>query len=456
MQTVIRRWLQRLLGIDTAGAGRGPGRLDAIRAGYVFSGLLCTACVVLDWAILGKVTLTTLPARCAWGGTMVLLGLLSRAPPDEHSWHATVVAVMTAFCFPVIVIQTGGAQSPLFFWNMAIPLCFMAIAHGDLRAVVVSTVLNAVGVMVIVGSGGVGMSKAALWSGMSVVAGAIGMYGTYAHHRVLQEKLRHERERAETLRQLAESERRRGRVERLALVGQLAAGVAHEINNPLTFVSSNLRHLEELRERGEVCDPQELAEIHGETLEGVRRIHQIVRDLKTFARDDSSDGDTSSAAEVVAEALRLGRPKLHAGVRVIDDVPAQLSLVRFGKGRFVQVVLNLLTNAVDATSATKAPDGPEIRISAKAQGDTVVLHVEDNGPGIPERVLERMFEPFFTTKPAGVGTGLGLALCREYVERVGGTISAENRDGGGARFIVTLPMDRPASVGSANGSGVAA
>ncbi|MCY1022852.1 sensor histidine kinase [Pyxidicoccus sp. MSG2] len=400
--------------------------------------------------------MTTLPVRCVWGGTMIVLGLLSRAPLDEHSWHATLVAVVTAFCFPVIVLQTGGSKSPLFLWNIAIPLCFMAIAHGDLRAVVVSTVLNAVGIMVIVGSGGVGVGEAALWGGMSVVAGLIGMYGTYAHHRLIQDKLRHERERAETLRQLAESERRRGRSERLALLGQLAAGVAHEINNPLTFVSSNLRHLESLRASGEACAPQELAEIHSETLEGVRRIHQIVRDLKSFSRDDSSDGDTSSAAEVVAEALRLGRPKLHGGVRVIDEVPSQLSPVRLGKGRFVQVVLNLLTNAVDATAATGAPNGSEIRIGAKEQAETVVLHVEDNGPGIPEHVLERMFEPFFTTKPAGVGTGLGLALCREYVERVGGAITAENKASGGARFIVTLPIERPASQASANGHGVAA
>ncbi|MFP2905674.1 sensor histidine kinase [Pyxidicoccus sp. 3LFB2] len=451
MKTVTPPWLQRLRGVASPGSGPAPSRLDAIRTGYVLSGLLCSACIVLDWAILGQVSLITLPARCIWGGTMVLLGLLGRTPPDERSWHATVVAVVTAFCFPVIVLQTGGSQSPLFFWNMVIPLCFMAIAHGDLRSVVVSTVLNTVGVMAIVWSGGRGAGQAALWGGMSAVAGFIGMYGTYAHRRVLQDKLRHERERAETLRQLAESERRRGRFERLALVGQLAAGVAHEINNPLTFVNSNLRHLEELRASGEVCPPEELEAIHRETLEGVRRIHQIVRDLKTFARDDSSDGDTSTAAEVVAEALRLGRTKLHAGnVRVLDEVSPQLAPVRFGKGRFVQVVLNLLTNAADATAASS---GPEVRIRAKELEDTVVLHVEDNGPGIPEHQLERLFEPFFTTKPPGEGTGLGLALCREYVERVGGTISAENREGGGARFIITLPREHQ---GSTNGPGVAA
>ena len=427
-----------------------------MRAGYVFCGILCAACVVLDWLILGQVSLTTLPARCVWGGTMVLLGLFSQKTPDEKSWHATVVAVVTAICFPVIVIQTGGRQSPLFFWNMAIPLCFMAIAHGDLRAVIVSTVLNALGLIVIVWHGGGGVADAALWSGLSVVAGAIGMYGTYAHGRLLQDKLRHERERAETMRQLAESEQRRGRFERLALVGQLAAGVAHEINNPLAFVSANLHHLEELRARGEACSPQELAAIHRETLEGVERIHQIVRDLKSFARDDSGDGEICSTAEVVAEALRLGRSKLNGAVRVIDEVPSQLALVRFGRGRFVQVVLNLLTNAVDAMAASGAPRGREIRIGAKEHADTVILHVEDNGPGIPEGVLERMFEPFFTTKPPGVGTGLGLALCREYVERVGGTITAENKEGGGARFIVTLPVDRPASLDPAGSSGVAA
>ncbi|HZI09527.1 MAG TPA: ATP-binding protein, partial [Myxococcus sp.] len=256
--------------------------------------------------------------------------------------------------------------------------------------------------------------------------------------------------------QLAESERRRDRSERLALVGQLAAGVAHEINNPLAFVSANLRHLEDLRSKGEACDPAELTDIYRETLEGLQRINQIVRDLKTFARDDSSDGDISAITEVVAEALRLGRPRLRVGVRVIEELPAELPLVRFGRGRFVQVVLNLLTNAVDAMSSLDFPRGAEIRISAREQDDAVVLQVEDTGPGIPEDVQSRMFEPFFTTKPAGVGTGLGLALCREYVERVGGTITASNLAGGGARFTLTLPVAAPAPAKPAGAPAAAA
>jgi signal transduction histidine kinase len=417
---------------------------------------MCTGCVVLDWAILREVSLITLPARCVWGGSMVLLGLLGRRPPDEHSWHATLVAVVTAFCFPVIVFQTGGMQSPLFFWNVAIPMCFMAIAHGDLRAVGTSTVLNVAGVVAIVGHARASLGEAALWGGMSLVAGITGMYGAYAHKRVLQDKLRHARERAETVEQLAESERRRDRSERLALVGQLAAGVAHEINNPLAFVSANMRHLEDLRSNGEACDPAELTAIYRETLEGLQRINQIVRDLKTFARDDSSDGDTSALPEVVAEALRLGRPRLRVGVRVIEELPAELPPVRFSRGRFVQVVLNLVTNAVDAMSPQGSSRGAELRIRAQALEDAVVLHVEDTGPGIPEDVLSRMFEPFFTTKPAGVGTGLGLTLCREYVERVGGTITASNMASGGARFTLTLPVAFPASASPASAPAAAA
>ncbi len=424
--------------------------------GYVFCGILCTGCVVLDWAMLGQVTLVTLPARAVWGGSMVLLGLLGRRPPDEHSWHATVVAVVTALCFPILVIQTGGTQSPLFFWSIAIPFCFMAIAHGDLRAVTSSTLLNTAGVMAIVLHGGGGLGDAALWGVMSLIAGAVGMYGTYAHGRLLRDKLRHERERAETIQQLAESERRRDRSERLALVGQLATGVAHEINNPLAFVTANLHHLEDLRGSGETCEPQELTDIYRETLEGLQRIHQIVRDLKTFARDDSNDDDASAPAEVVAEALRLGRPKLRVGVHVIEELPAQLPLVRLGRGRFVQVMLNLVTNAVDAMATLGPTRGAELRISAQQQEDAVILQVEDNGPGIPEHVLGRMFEPFFTTKPPGVGTGLGLALCREYVERVGGTITAGNKASGGARFTLTLPAYRPAPPDSASAPGVAA
>ncbi len=452
MSNVVRRWLERQGWRPSAEDGSAHTRLDATRVGYVLSGILCTGCLVLDWAILGQVTLLTLPARCVWGGSMVLLGLLGRRPPDEHSWHATVVAVVTAFCFPVIVFQTGGMQSPLFFWNVAIPMCFMAIAHGDLRAVGTSTVLNVAGVVAIVGHARASLSEAALWGGMSLVAGIIGMYGAYAHKRVLQAKLHHARERAETIQQLAESERRRDRSERLALVGQLAAGVAHEINNPLAFVNANLRHLEELRSRGEDCEPQELTAIYRETLEGLQRINQIVRDLKTFARDDSSDGDTSTLPEVVAEALRLGRPRLR-GVRVLEELPAGLPPVRIGSGRFVQVVLNLVTNAVDAMTTQSTSRAAELRITAHEQEDAITLQVEDTGPGIPEHVLGRLFEPFFTTKPPTVGTGLGLTLCREYIERVGGTITAGNKPGGGARFTITLPVapapSKPTSVPAA-------
>ncbi len=228
------------------------------------------------------------------------------------------------------------------------------------------------------------------------------------------------------------------RSEKLASVGRLAAGVAHEIGNPLAAI---LGFVELLRGGGlEPAEAQEfLARVGAET----QRIHRIIRDLLDFSRQ-SQDADAGRATcdlrEVVGDAVRLVAPQkdLHR-VEIQQRLDADAPRVRGAADHLTQVALNLLLNAADAV----AGEGT-ITVTVASTGDGASLVVEDTGPGIAPAVLDTLFEPFVTTKPAGAGTGLGLAVCHTIVERLGGTLRASNtitKDGSvsGARFELRLP-----------------
>ncbi len=281
--------------------------------------------------------------------------------------------------------------------------------------------------------------------GFALTAGVFA-WGARKLRRLLEAEARAHDAWRQALQQLAESERRRehaernrAELERLALVGQLASGVAHEVNNPLAFVKANLSFLEEeLVERQAAVDPEELRSVLAETQQGVLRIQQIVTDLRQFSRQATSSG-ACAVAEAVDEARRLASVRLHSLGEVVRELPEELPRVRVGQRHLVQVLVNLLVNAADAVESAEPRRPARIILRARPHADGVRLEVEDNGPGIPQQVLPRVFEPFFTTKSPEKGTGLGLALCREYIVRAGGGVSAENRAEGGARFIIQLP-----------------
>ena len=167
------------------------------------------------------------------------------------------------------------------------------------------------------------------------------------------------------------------------------------------------------------------------------RIHRIVRQLLDFSRDTSQQAGPQSAlnlAEVVEETVRLIAPqKDMSRVQIERRFPEDLPLVAGNRDGLIQVCLNLLLNAADAMH-----DEGAVVIETSETGETVSVSFRDSGPGIASTDLEKIFEPFFTTKEAGSGTGLGLAVCQSLVEGMGGRIVAENAQGGGARFRVTL------------------
>lgn len=225
--------------------------------------------------------------------------------------------------------------------------------------------------------------------------------------------------------------------ERLATLGTLAASVAHEVNNPLSFVLSNLNRLGELWEKPERAD--EVGELLDESREGAHRVQEIVSELLALARRSEETADeVVCLADVVRSVVPFLRSMAHHRAELallLDREPHTR-----GDARLLgQVVLNLAVNALQAVPENR-PAQNRVAIETLRRGDEVWLAVEDNGPGIPAEWRARIFEPFFTSKPGG--TGLGLVVTRQIAERHGGRIWVEERVEG-ARVVVSLPAVDP-------------
>jgi len=230
--------------------------------------------------------------------------------------------------------------------------------------------------------------------------------------------------------------------DRLASLGTLAAGTAHEINNPLAFVALNLdlvlekvRGLEGRLAAGEMS---EIEDIVNDARHGAERIRKIVRGLRTFSRADEAENAPIAIRPIVELAVSMVGPEARRRARLTTEFGAT-PLVRADETRLGQVVLNLLVNATQSIPEGHA-DRNEIRIltATDAQGRAVVA-VRDTGSGIAASDLPRIFDPFFTTKPTGVGTGLGLSICHGIVSELRGEISVDTELGKGTIFRVILP-----------------
>jgi PAS domain S-box-containing protein len=231
--------------------------------------------------------------------------------------------------------------------------------------------------------------------------------------------------------------------DRMLSVGTLAAGVAHEINNPIAFVISNLALLEEAivgTSHGARVAPADVAALFRDARDGAARVAAIVRDLGALSRADDDARGPVDVRQVLAFSIKMAQNELRHRARVVQRFAPELPSALANESRLGQVFLNLLVNAAQALPDGHA-DENEIRVRAhpSADGLSVVVEVEDTGPGIPPDVLGRIFDPFFTTKPLGVGTGLGLAICHGIVHRLGGEISVATAPDRGTCFTVTLP-----------------
>lgn len=254
---------------------------------------------------------------------------------------------------------------------------------------------------------------------------------------------------------------------KMAALGALTCGVAHELNNPIGFVKNNTMMLEEylqvlvpvlrevldwtegpeghdssLRQRidaasgGEALTPilEDIEPLLSDTRDGARRVEDIVGGLRSFARTDAPEGEPFDLNQCVRDTLKVAWNELKYKATVTQELE-RLPPLRGRPGEINQVILNLLVNAAQAL-----PSHGEVRIETRLMGSEVRLSIADTGAGIPEEHLERIFTPFFTTKPVGKGTGLGLSISRDIVLAHGGRIEVDSRLGEGSRLSVYLPL----------------
>lgn len=242
--------------------------------------------------------------------------------------------------------------------------------------------------------------------------------------------------------------------ERLIAVGQLAAGVAHEVNNPAAFVLANLAVLSSTLDTLEIESAkrsessratmaqllQQARELTRDNIAGVERIVSIVRDLRNFARLDHERLDTLELAQVIDDACSLVRAEVTYRAALVVDADASLR-VRGDRTKLAQVFTNLLLNAAQAIPEGFARNN-RVEVTTSVQGDWARIIVRDSGIGMTAEAQARMFEPFFTTKPRDRGTGLGLAISSEIVHLHGGELRLLQTSAQGTSFEVLLPLDR--------------
>jgi C4-dicarboxylate-specific signal transduction histidine kinase len=230
--------------------------------------------------------------------------------------------------------------------------------------------------------------------------------------------------------------------DRLATVGRLAAGVGHEINNPLAYILSNLRYLQDELGRMEGApseeERRELLSAITETYEGAERVRLIAQDLKVLSRPDGAAHGLVELGTVVHSAAKMAAHEIRHRARLVEDCE-DAPPVRGNGSRLIQVLLNLLINAAHAIEPGRVEEN-EIRVVARESAPgRVTVEVSDTGCGIPPENLPRIFEPFFTTKAVGVGTGLGLPVCQGIITSLGGELTVESTPGRGTTFRITLP-----------------
>jgi len=227
--------------------------------------------------------------------------------------------------------------------------------------------------------------------------------------------------------------------QKLAAIGELSSGIAHEINNPLAIITQELDLVREIGGEGQEASAADLAEARDSLAEigkQVDRCRQITHKLLNFARKMEPVLQEEALDRVIDDmALLAEREALVRGIAIVRDYASDMPPVRTDVPLLRQVILNLLTNALHAT-----PQGGSITLAPRHADGKAVIEVRDTGCGIAPENLARIFNPFFTTKEPGKGTGLGLSLSHGIVARLGGTLTAQSAPGKGATFTVALPL----------------
>ena len=238
---------------------------------------------------------------------------------------------------------------------------------------------------------------------------------------------------------------------KLAVIGELAAGIAHEINNPVAIMVEEAGWIGDLLQDEQFQNSANLEELKravGQIRTQGRRCKEITHKLLSFARKTDPRIQDVGVNDLIKELIQFSEQRAkYARVTINTRLQEDLPFVRASQSELQQVFLNLINNALDAMEK----EGGILNITTHLQGDYLVVEVSDTGPGIPEANLQRIFDPFFTTKPVGKGTGLGLSICYGIIKKMGGEINVKSALGKGTTFTITLPTEPRTASGQSGG-----
>jgi len=260
--------------------------------------------------------------------------------------------------------------------------------------------------------------------------------------------------------------------EKMASLGQLTAGIAHEINNPINFISVGITGLEKnFRSFMKVVDKYEAIAANGNTEEALKEIEElkkniqygevknfihglmddiklgadraseIIQGLRSFSRLNEAEFKAADLHEGLDATLVLLRTKTKNAIEIIKEYDPYLPIINCNPGQLNQVFMNILTNAIEAIEMKPGGGANEIRIKTINHTDKIEIRIKDSGTGIPKEIKEKIFDPFFTTKEVGKGTGLGLSISFGIIKKHNGQIAVQSEDGKGTEFIITIPKE---------------
>ena len=437
-----------VLNVAAADAGRAVEAMeDAVRTSRNLA-LPCAA-LIISFVYLSDVPLILGSIGAAlWVGNAILVTLTKRVlSRGQASPKPCLPQRLRSPVNSVLVLAFVAFAHPLPGWLLSVPVIALMAAtlQGQMRQAAIYTmaaatciVLAALGTppseIVICAACCIGMGVGLISSRTSLEAGRAKLT------LMINEAVQREREHGRALLYAQRSSR-------LASVGQLAAGIAHEINNPLTYVISNLEYILELESKlaGELAkaDRDAIVDSAQDALEGAHRVRRIVHGIKLFARLDREVHVTDiDVNEVLESSLDMARNEIRHRATLVTDFADQLPPVKADKGRLGQVFINLLINAAQALPAdSDAETEHTITVATVLDEDGyIMISIADTGAGIEPEKMSQIFEPFYTSKPIGEGTGLGLPIVHGIVSDAGGHIDVTSDVGKGTTFSVHLPI----------------